>query len=206
MHVHPAPFRSKFHRIGQKVNQYLVETHRITVHIFYKYFLDINIKQLIPGLHLRLNDIDYIIHYFPQRHGRFIQRHLAALNFGHIQYVIDQPQQMLTGQGNFAQAVNHPVFIINIPLGNFRHTDNGIHGGTDIMAHAGKKLTLCHIGMYRICHGLVQFPYLLFGQLVIDDKDNRHHQQNRCHRADHHPGTHRIQSGHGIFHIIIGHG
>ena len=57
--------------------------------------MDKHIKSLILRLDLRLNDAYNALHHFPERHLIHIQRHLSALDLGHIKNIIDQPEQVL---------------------------------------------------------------------------------------------------------------
>ncbi len=142
--------RREFHCIAQQINQHLVQPHAVTAHIFRKNLIRRRVKILVFRFHLRLYNIDNTIHHIPQGHRFNIQRHLAAFDFGNVQHVINQPQQMLAGYRNFAQVFLHPVRVIGIGHCQRRHAYNGVHRRTDVVAHAGKKVLLCSIGVFRI--------------------------------------------------------
>ena len=59
----------------------------------------IELLPLVP--HLELADEGDAVHHLPQGHLIQIQCHLVALNLGHIQHIVDEPQQVLAGQGDF---------------------------------------------------------------------------------------------------------
>ena len=92
----------------------------------------------------------------------FFQMDLSALNPAHIQYIIDQWKQMLTGRKNFAQIILNPFFVINITCSQCCKSNNRIHWCPDIMRHIGKKNTLrpicslCRMDCLR--KSLVHFP------------------------------------------------
>ena len=132
-----AALRSKFHGVGKQVQQHLVEPHAVAVYIFCRNVVNKHVKMLIFGLNLRLDNIDDAIHHLPQGNLIHIQRHFAAFDFGHIQHVVNQSQQMLAGKGDFFQAVLHLLRVVNIGGSNSRHAHNSVHGRADIMAHIG---------------------------------------------------------------------
>ena len=56
---------------------------------------------------------------------------------------------MLAGPGNFLQTVFQTLCIVDMGRGNGGHTDNPIHGCTDIVGHIGQKLCLGPVGSLR---------------------------------------------------------
>ena len=140
--VNPPSLRRKLPCIGKEVQKHLVQAHGIAKYILRLDGLDKNIKILPFYFYLGPHNIYNVIHGFPQGHLVHVQRHLAALNFGHIQHVVNQPQQVFTGQLYFIQAVNQTIWVLYIFQGNLRHPDNRIHRRPDIMAHAGQELAL----------------------------------------------------------------
>ena len=133
---------------------------------------------MVALIDLRPDYIYNIFHYFPQGHDIFAESHLPALNLRHIQHIVDQPQQLFTGELHLMKAVLHPNMVAGITQGNLRHTDNGVHRGTDIMAHAGKELTLGPIGIHSLFPGFRQLLHLPAGQPVVYDKHDHHHEKN----------------------------
>ena len=51
------------------------------------------------GFGLRLHDADNALHRLPQRERGDVEAQLSALDFGHIQHIVDQAQQMTAGKG-----------------------------------------------------------------------------------------------------------
>ncbi len=86
--------RGKLHRISQKVDHHLVKPHTVAAHILGGYVLDGDTELLAFRLHLRLNDAHNAVHNLPEGDLVHIQGHLPALNLGHVQHIVDQPQQM----------------------------------------------------------------------------------------------------------------
>ena len=114
---------------------------------------------MIFRLDLGLHDIDNAVHHLSQGYRFNIQRHFAAFNLGYIQHVIDQTQQMLAGQRNFTQVILDLLRIVRIVHGQGRHSDNGVHGGSYVVAHAGEEVLFCRVGQLRLfSHPFGVFP------------------------------------------------
>ena len=90
------------------------------------------------------------------------QMYLSTLNPAHIQYIIDQWEQMVTGGKNLTQIILDSFLIINITYSQCGKTDNRIHWCPDIVRHIRKESTLCLVcclrRMYRLRKCLVHFP------------------------------------------------
>ena len=134
--IDSAALRRKLDRVGQEINQNLVQTDAVTMHILRLDFLNKNIKVLLPLLDLRLYDVHNAVHDLPKRYLIHIQGQLAALNLGHIQHIVNQSKQVPARQGNLAQTVLHALLIVYIRHRNRRHADDTVHRRADIMAHA----------------------------------------------------------------------
>ena len=129
--------RRIFDCIGKYIHQHLTETHRIPhqipkSRIFSVYGqVQILFRQLWPDNGNDLFDLRAEIHRFR------LQFHGSVLYLRQIQNIIDQIQQILTGRAQFRNIAVQDVRLIQIVLHQFRQSNDGIHGGTDIMAHAG---------------------------------------------------------------------
>ena len=84
-----------------------------------------------------------------------------ALNTAHIQDIIDQWEQMITGGKNLTQIIPNPFFIINVAYSQCGKTNNRIHWCPDIVRHIGKKGALCLVcslrSADRLRKGLIHF-------------------------------------------------
>ena len=77
---------------------------------------------------------------------------------------------MIAGSSYFGKTILDTVFVVQIFTGNGSHPHNGVHRGTDIMAHTRKKFILSHIGSFSGVKGLLQsllFPQFL--QFILVD-------------------------------------
>ena len=185
IYIDRALFRREFHRVGQKIDQHLIQTYTVAVYFLCLYILYKNIKMLLPRLNLRLYNIDDAVHRLMQRHLIQIQRQLSALDLGHVQNVIDQSQQMPAGQCNLYKTVPDPRRILNICHGNRRHAYDAVHRRPDIMTHVGEELALCPVCLYGCLLRSVQLPKLLLRHPVIQHKDHHHCRQNDAARPKH---------------------
>ena len=52
--------------------------------------MDKDVKLLLFCPHLGLNDVDNAVHHLPQGDLVNVQRHLSALDFRHVQHVVNQ--------------------------------------------------------------------------------------------------------------------
>ena len=73
--------RRKFNRIGQEIQQYLIQPNTVTAHIFRRNIIDENIKFLLFLPNLGLYNADNAFHRLTQRNQFCIESHLSALNF-----------------------------------------------------------------------------------------------------------------------------
>ena len=79
-----------------------------------------------------------------------VQLQFACVHFGKIQNVIEQTQQRLRRRLGLV----HVVLLATIQRGSLhqlQHAEHGVHGGANLMAHIGQKLTFGAIG----CVGLI---------------------------------------------------
>ena len=98
--------------------------------------------------------------------------HLAFVDLGHIEDVIDQGHEMLGGIADLFQAVFDALTVFDIGSGNGGHADDGVHRRADLMTHAGKEILLGRIGILRVDESV--FEHLLFAYIVglVGDGDN----------------------------------
>ena len=111
------------------------------------YIKDIDLELLLFLHHHRPTDTDDIIHNVRQADILQHQIHLAAFDLRHIQHLVDQTQQMHTGNIDLTQTAVHLLRFMQVRPGNRRHTNDRIHRRPDIMRHRRQK-----IAFSQICH------------------------------------------------------
>ena len=142
--------------------------------------LQVHFKIMLVRRNARFGHPDQIFHQFCQIEVLFAQEHLAALDAGHIQHLVDEGQQVAAGLGDLAQTVPHPLLIVQIGPGNGRHAHDGIHRRADIVGHIGQEFRLGAVGAVgRIVGDLERFPGgslgLLFLRGVLRDEQDPAH-------------------------------
>ena len=81
-----------------------------------------------------------------QMHRFFVNFYFSALDAAHIQHIIDEGKQVLAGGRDLFQVVQHLFLVINMGRSQRGETNDGIHGGADIVAHIEQELpfgTVC---------------------------------------------------------------
>ena len=128
--------------------------------------LRINKQFQLFGGDVRLDDGTQIVDQVRQMCLRFFDPHFSAFDLAHIQYIVDQREQMLTGNSNFAEIILNLFLIVDMGSSKRREADNSVHRRTDIMGHIiqeGRFGTVCLLGS---CQSLRQrFP--VFFQLPV---------------------------------------
>ena len=126
----------EFHRITDYIEKNLMEAELIGNHILVFHILYIDTQAQIFFIHLILHHHTQILEKCRQMHRFFFQSHHAALNAAHIQYIIDQTEQVRTGGTDLGKIILHLFPIIYIRLCQICKSDYGIHGCTDIVRDA----------------------------------------------------------------------
>ena len=65
--------------------------------------------------------------------------HFAAFDTAHIQYIINQAEQMIAGGHNLFEVFLHQLFLVDVSNRKRRKAHNGVHRRADIVGHVGKE-------------------------------------------------------------------
>ena len=66
--------------------------------------------------------------------------HVAGLNLGQVEDIVDEGKQCFPRMGNTAGVT--PLFLIEIAFQKqARHAKHSVHGGANLVGHIGQKLT-----------------------------------------------------------------
>ncbi len=144
-----AAVRSVFYRVAHDVDEHLLDTQTVAKHILMGDIVDLHIQFMVVLLDQRLHHGQQILNQFGEIEVLLRKHHLAALYAAHVQHLVDQGQQMTAGHRDLGETVHHPVPVIDMGAGNGRHTDDGVHGCADIVAHLGQEIRLGVIGSLR---------------------------------------------------------
>ncbi len=163
----PSAFRREFHRIAQKIDQYLADPHSVSDKPAVR---QINVLNETDALGRCLGQDQFTdrAQHFIHIEVKGFELHLAALDFGHIENIIDQSQQIIGRRLDFLQAVQNPLGGLILVQRNSRHTDNSVHGSSDLVAHPGEEFRLCPAGNIMLL--LIELPLdhtSQLGQILI---------------------------------------
>ena len=146
---HRATGIGELQRITQKIQQHLIQTQTIAVHIFIRYTHSVE-EKIDPLRHdVSLQNRAEVMEHIRQMHFLLLDLHHATLDAAHVKHVIDERQEMITGGGDFLQIVLYLILIIQISSRQSGEADDGIHRRTDIMGHIIQETGLRVIRMLR---------------------------------------------------------
>ena len=90
---------------------------------------------LVLALQLRLHHDDTGLKDAAGLHRRLLQRHLAALDAGELQHVVNDGEHFLAADLNVLQVALQPLRLLPVLLRQIGIADDGVHGGADIVGH-----------------------------------------------------------------------
>ena len=134
---------SIFNCIADNIDQDLLDPQLVRIHLKMPHAVMIvaDLQVLAAGLQKR--DIFDPPEYGPEVTDSHGQLHLAALDFGKVQNVIDQGQQEMTGRTDLLQCLRDHCRVVFSAFCDIGISDDCIHRGADIMGHVGKEIIPC---------------------------------------------------------------
>ena len=69
----------------------------------------------------------------------------------------DRGEQKTAGGLDFCNVVDRAVLLVDVFFQQIRETDDGIHRGSDVVAHVEQKTCFCFVGRLRFLYGFFQF-------------------------------------------------
>ncbi len=124
-----------FYGIAEQIQKNLIEAELITVNIFVHNVHRIDLQLELFGMNIRLQNIAQAMQDLGKAAKLFIQMYFPAFDMAHIQYVIDQTQQMVSGCLNLFQIFRNLFLLINMCDGKICKSDDSVHRGADVMGH-----------------------------------------------------------------------
>ncbi len=147
--------------------------------------VDDDVEFLVLRLDLRLYDSHQIIEQHLQRNHIVIERHLSAFDFGHIEHIVDQAEQMIARQLDLLETMTDPVLVRAVRQADMRHPDDRVHRRADIVRHIGQKLAFCPARLLRLFFQALRFDDLRFGIRIVSPENKKHSQQKDDISPDH---------------------
>ena len=120
------------HRIAQKIYKDLIEPELVTIEPVMKKG-DILPKCNILLIHLGIHDRVYILHHIRNAALVYNKFHLAALNLGHIQDIVEYTQKVSGRTVYLLQTFDTLVLSLVRTQCHLSHSDYSIHRRSDLM-------------------------------------------------------------------------
>ena len=99
--------------------------------------------------------------------GGPVNLHLAALDLGNVQDIVDQRQQVVAGGADLLQRVRNHFRFSNMVSGDIGIADDGVHRRPDIVGHIGKKIVLClEPGLRRVYLFLLAYYSIIVSKKI----------------------------------------
>ena len=163
-HLNPAPGGSVLHRVGENVDEDLVNPQLVAQQMLLRQRAGIHLEALVLGPGLGTDDgIDFVDDLRQVQLGD-IQDRAAAFDFVHVQHVVDEPQKMLAGGGDLLGVLQDPVRVAGLLLQQGHKAHDGVHGGPDVVAHVAEEGALSlagHLGhLQSLAEGVLHLSLL----------------------------------------------
>jgi len=97
MDVDAAAGGGELHGVAEEVEEHLVEAHAVAEDMLGEYAGNPDVEFLPVGHELGTDDVAQALDGIPQGEVLHLQRHLAALDLGHVENVVDEAEQLLAG-------------------------------------------------------------------------------------------------------------
>ena len=151
-----AALRGILHRVGQQIQENLVQAELIHHHLLVADILAVDVKDVPLGLHLGaddgINPLDEV-HYALIRQ---VQGGFARLDLADVQDVVDEPQQVLAGGGDFPGVLPHLFRVVRVSRQQGGKPHDGVHRRADIVAHVGEEGAFGPVGLLGDPEGLLR--------------------------------------------------
>ena len=142
-------FRGKFDCVAEDVDHHLAQLHVVADIIV----PDISagpaviFQALVPAL--TADNGIHLFQYLCKRELLALDCHTARFDPAHVQNIVDDAQQVIGGCADSGQILFHLFAGRRFVHGNVVQPNDGVHGGTDLMAHVGQECRLCLAGLLR---------------------------------------------------------
>ena len=173
----------ELHRVSGKVEEYLAKTAGVPGEMA-RHVRCRGADEFEPGLVGPRGQQDRkVVEQRPQVEVQCLQLHLAGLDLGEVEDVVEDGQQRLAARPDRLGV--SPLFLVERRIEEEAgHADHAVHRGPDFVAHVGQELALRGVGRVRFgrqldgpSHGTPQLgvglPQPLLGFLAGGDVDER---------------------------------
>src|SRR5271157_1872494 len=155
----------EFDGIAEEVGQDLAEAQGVADHAVRGVGADVQSQLHLLPVRPRTERLDRLAETLAQAECGWLQVEPAGLDLGEVEDVVDDPQEQIRRGPGPLQVM--PLLRLEFRVqGQIEHAEDAVHGGADLVAHAGQKLALGPAGRLRRLLCLAQ--RLLNSFLIID--------------------------------------
>ena len=129
----------EFHGVGEKIDHDLTQTKLIAQKPVDGDALEIHGVADAAGVQGLGKHIVELVPHGPEAEGLVFQLDFSGLDAGHIQNVVDEGQQMRREFVGLIEVLHGRVLLLQLALSQGQHTDDAVHGGADLVGHAGEE-------------------------------------------------------------------
>ena len=130
-----AVVRGVLDRVAHDVDQNLVEAQLIGDHVLVQNILRIDVKMLMLGDDLALDQDAQVVQHFGHVHHALFKLNSTTLDTAHVQDLVDKAQQMLARSMDLAQVVLNLLRFLDMRLRQRGEAYDGVQGRADVMTH-----------------------------------------------------------------------
>ena len=139
--------------VGKNVDEHLPDMQLTADQVRVPERADLLCEGHVPVHDLALHDGAAGIQQRPQIKRRVQHLHIAGFDFGHVQHVVDEGEQVGRRTAHLGHAVPHAGLVVKVVLGNVQHTHNAVDGRADVVGHVGQELRLGDAGLLGLAQG-----------------------------------------------------
>ncbi len=172
-----APRRGVLDGVAQQIQQNLVQPQTVAENVLVDHVHRVHIQLHLLGVDVRLDDVPQAVENVRQGAGLLLQGDLPALDPAHVQYVVDEAEQMVAGGHDLFQVPLHLLLLVNVGAGQGGKANNSVHGRADVVGHVGQKYALGFAGPVGLGQSVLQQHFLLhlIAGFIVHVPEPQHH-------------------------------
>ena len=166
------PLAGEFHRVGKEADDHLANSQLAAHHPVRRHAVEPDIAADVLGVQGLGKHIAELAAKGPQAEGLGFQLHLARLDAGHIENVVDETEKKLAELVGPVHILHGGVVGAQLAADEGEHAGDAVHGGADLVGHPEEEAGLELTGLLRLAEtGLIfLIPLALLGDAAEDQK------------------------------------
>ena len=165
----------EFDGVAAQVDEHLLQAHGVAKQLARQQRVGVDAQRNGLAAHVGRQNNRHVAHQLVNQKGVRVERHLAGLDFGEVQDVVEQAEQRACGPFGLDGVVGLARGERGAPQQR-QHAQNRIHGRANFMAHVGQKLTLrarrflgCFGGLHQLGNVNAKAHGVAVGHAALDD-------------------------------------